>query len=303
MIYTDVTFFDRNQGRPGAGRSTDSRGPLVGRRAGRYRPRRIPAGPDARAGHRRGPLPAARRAEGRPMAIGWRGRSSDRPGPFTQAQRDGIRRILTEAHAAEAANGWANVATGDGGRMTIYIKYLDVRTGLRYPEHPRRRVDPGDQWPGLQADARVRSHVLADGLRRECGSRPGDRLRLAEGRGGRVRRRRCTSCLPAVPITGGAEQPKHRRNHRSGWVARSSVQPNHFAGKRLDARSAIPVARREWQSGTRQHIRPTSPGCVGLIDRSAQARPVARVIVRRSSPTAAGAGLMNPRACRPLVRP
>ena len=38
---------------------------------------------------------------------------------------EGIRRILTEARAAEPANGWVSVATSDGGRMTISIKYLD----------------------------------------------------------------------------------------------------------------------------------------------------------------------------------
>ena len=45
---------------------------------------------------------------------------------FTKAQRDGIRRILTEAQAAEAANGWVSVATRDGGRLAVSIKYLDV---------------------------------------------------------------------------------------------------------------------------------------------------------------------------------
>jgi hypothetical protein len=44
--------------------------------------------------------------------------------PFSTAQREGIQRILTEASAAETAEGWAQVATGDGGRMSIYIKYL-----------------------------------------------------------------------------------------------------------------------------------------------------------------------------------
>jgi hypothetical protein len=47
--------------------------------------------------------------------------------PFTAAQREGIRRILTEARAAEAEadSGWVSVATSDGGRMATSLKYLD----------------------------------------------------------------------------------------------------------------------------------------------------------------------------------
>jgi hypothetical protein len=45
--------------------------------------------------------------------------------PFTPSQREGIRRILTEARATEAASGWVSVATSDGGRMAISLKYLD----------------------------------------------------------------------------------------------------------------------------------------------------------------------------------
>ena len=45
--------------------------------------------------------------------------------PFTPAKREGIRRILTEARAIETANNWMSVATSDGGRMAIAIKYLD----------------------------------------------------------------------------------------------------------------------------------------------------------------------------------
>jgi Ran GTPase-activating protein (RanGAP) involved in mRNA processing and transport len=45
--------------------------------------------------------------------------------PFSAAQREGIRQILAEFHAAEPAQGWVEVATGDGGRVRIYIKYLD----------------------------------------------------------------------------------------------------------------------------------------------------------------------------------
>jgi hypothetical protein len=53
-----------------------------------------------------------------------RGHRIDRV-PFTPTQRRTIRRILTETRAAEAASGWASVATGDGGRVAFYIKHLD----------------------------------------------------------------------------------------------------------------------------------------------------------------------------------
>jgi hypothetical protein len=45
--------------------------------------------------------------------------------PFSTAQRDGVRRILAEFHAAEPAEGWAEVATRDGGRLAIYVRYLN----------------------------------------------------------------------------------------------------------------------------------------------------------------------------------
>jgi hypothetical protein len=44
--------------------------------------------------------------------------------PFSTAQREGIRRILADLRAAESADGWAEAATSDGGRLAIYIKYL-----------------------------------------------------------------------------------------------------------------------------------------------------------------------------------
>ena len=45
--------------------------------------------------------------------------------PFSTVQREGVRRILADFRAAEPAAGWAEVATGDGGRLAIYIKYLN----------------------------------------------------------------------------------------------------------------------------------------------------------------------------------
>jgi hypothetical protein len=45
--------------------------------------------------------------------------------PLSAAQREGIQRILAECSAAQPAEGWAEVATGDGGRAAIYIKYLN----------------------------------------------------------------------------------------------------------------------------------------------------------------------------------
>jgi Ran GTPase-activating protein (RanGAP) involved in mRNA processing and transport len=45
--------------------------------------------------------------------------------PFSAAQREGIQRILREASATEPAEGRVEVATSDGGRMAIYIKYLN----------------------------------------------------------------------------------------------------------------------------------------------------------------------------------
>jgi Ran GTPase-activating protein (RanGAP) involved in mRNA processing and transport len=45
--------------------------------------------------------------------------------PFSKAQRQGIRRILTEAGATEAAEGWVEVATNDGGSTAVCVKYLN----------------------------------------------------------------------------------------------------------------------------------------------------------------------------------
>jgi hypothetical protein len=45
--------------------------------------------------------------------------------PFSTAQREGIRRILAEFGAAEPAEGWTEVATRDGGRLAVSVKYLD----------------------------------------------------------------------------------------------------------------------------------------------------------------------------------
>jgi hypothetical protein len=53
-----------------------------------------------------------------------RGHRIDRV-PFTPAQRKSIRRILVETRAAEAASGWASVATGDGGRIAFHTRHLD----------------------------------------------------------------------------------------------------------------------------------------------------------------------------------
>jgi hypothetical protein len=64
-----------------------------------------------------------------PKIARWK--MGDEPGhridrvPFSTEQREGIQRILTEVNAAEPAEGWVEVATGDGGRMALYIKYLN----------------------------------------------------------------------------------------------------------------------------------------------------------------------------------
>src|SRR5262249_46170880 len=44
---------------------------------------------------------------------------------FSAAQREGIRQVPADCRAAEPAEGWAQVATRDGGRLAIYVKYLD----------------------------------------------------------------------------------------------------------------------------------------------------------------------------------
>jgi len=44
--------------------------------------------------------------------------------PFSAAQRETIRRILAETDAAEAAAGWVEITTADGGRLAVYTKYL-----------------------------------------------------------------------------------------------------------------------------------------------------------------------------------
>jgi hypothetical protein len=44
--------------------------------------------------------------------------------PLTTAQREGIWRILSD-FGTEPAEGWAEVATRDGGRLTVYTKYLN----------------------------------------------------------------------------------------------------------------------------------------------------------------------------------
>ncbi len=43
---------------------------------------------------------------------------------FTAEQREAVRRILAEAGAADATEGWEEVTTGDGGRLAVYTKYL-----------------------------------------------------------------------------------------------------------------------------------------------------------------------------------
>jgi Ran GTPase-activating protein (RanGAP) involved in mRNA processing and transport len=50
--------------------------------------------------------------------------------PFSPTQRERIQRILAEVRAVENAEGWAEVATSDGGRMAIYIKYLNDSAGF-----------------------------------------------------------------------------------------------------------------------------------------------------------------------------
>jgi hypothetical protein len=44
--------------------------------------------------------------------------------PFSTAQREGIRRVLA-GFGVEPAQGWTDVATRDGGRLTIYTRYLN----------------------------------------------------------------------------------------------------------------------------------------------------------------------------------
>jgi hypothetical protein len=44
--------------------------------------------------------------------------------PFSAAQRQAVRRVLDEAGAVEAADGWEAVATADGGRVSVATKYL-----------------------------------------------------------------------------------------------------------------------------------------------------------------------------------
>lgn len=44
--------------------------------------------------------------------------------PFSKAQREGIRRILADSAASQPADGWETVATGDGGRLAIFTRYL-----------------------------------------------------------------------------------------------------------------------------------------------------------------------------------
>jgi hypothetical protein len=44
--------------------------------------------------------------------------------PFSAEQKETIQSILTEAGGAENAKGWTEVATGDGGQITGYTKYL-----------------------------------------------------------------------------------------------------------------------------------------------------------------------------------
>ncbi len=45
--------------------------------------------------------------------------------PFSTTQRESVRRILAEVSSAESTKGWVEVAMSDGGRMAIYIKYLN----------------------------------------------------------------------------------------------------------------------------------------------------------------------------------
>jgi hypothetical protein len=50
--------------------------------------------------------------------------------PFSAAQREAIRRILAEADAAKAADGWEETTTADGGRLAVYTKYLKDADGF-----------------------------------------------------------------------------------------------------------------------------------------------------------------------------
>ena len=59
---------------------------------------------------------------------GHRGHRIDRL-PFTTAQREGIRRILSD-FGTEPAHGWTEAVTRDGGRLTVYTKYLDDSVDL-----------------------------------------------------------------------------------------------------------------------------------------------------------------------------
>ncbi len=121
-------------------------------------------------------IPPVRRADDRPMATGWPGRPSDRPGPLHPVA---TRRHPENPRRCPCHRGRDRLGRRGDGRRRPHVRLRQVPrrlSGLRYPERPRRRVDPGDQRPGPQADARVRSHGLADGLRRERRGRPGDRL-------------------------------------------------------------------------------------------------------------------------------
>ena len=174
-IYTDIRFSIGIKGDPGPAVQL-IREALWWVGAGRYRPRRIPAGPDAPARHHRRPLPAARRAEDCPLEIDWQGRSSDRPG---SVHPGAARRHPENPHRGRCRRGRERLGERGDERRRAHGNRHQVsrrRTGLRYPEYPRRSVDLGDQSPRPQADARVQSYVMANGLRREHRSRPGDRL-------------------------------------------------------------------------------------------------------------------------------
>ena len=135
--------------------------------------------------------------------------------PFTPAQRDGIRRILAEAQAAEAANGWVSVATRDGGRMAVSIKYLDDA-----PDYDTLNILVDALTPEISG--------LVYRLMLECDLMscrwPSPRARKSPGRstvaGRRSRwsrpRRRCTGCWPAALITGGVGHHIAPRDDRPG---------------------------------------------------------------------------------------
>jgi hypothetical protein len=44
--------------------------------------------------------------------------------PFTAQQRESVQGILADVDAVETAAGWTDVATGDGGRMAVCVRYL-----------------------------------------------------------------------------------------------------------------------------------------------------------------------------------